>query len=82
EKDFELRREGDVLGLVQSGLPTMRVASLQRKDHQLLAVEARHLAESLVGPDGALIAGRDALAAELDSGWLARIFSGEPASGT
>ncbi len=28
ERDFELRREGDVLGLVQSGLPQLRVASL------------------------------------------------------
>ena len=29
-RDFELRREGDVLGLAQSGLPRLRVASLQR----------------------------------------------------
>ena len=29
EQDFELRREGDVLGLAQSGLPRLRVASLQ-----------------------------------------------------
>ena len=29
ERDFELRREGDVLGLAQSGLPRLRVASLQ-----------------------------------------------------
>ena len=28
ERDFELRREGDVLGLAQSGLPRLRVASL------------------------------------------------------
>ena len=26
ERDWELRREGDVLGLVQSGLPRLRVA--------------------------------------------------------
>ena len=32
EKDFELRREGDVLGLAQSGLPRLRVASLQSED--------------------------------------------------
>ena len=31
ERDFELRREGDVLGLAQSGLPRLRVASLQRE---------------------------------------------------
>ena len=29
EKDFELRKEGDVLGLAQSGFPRLRVASLQ-----------------------------------------------------
>ena len=29
EKDFEIRREGDVLGLAQSGLPRLRVASLR-----------------------------------------------------
>ncbi|MGZ8528695.1 MAG: ATP-dependent DNA helicase RecG, partial [Candidatus Limnocylindrales bacterium] len=28
EKDFELRKEGDVLGLAQSGFPRLRVASL------------------------------------------------------
>src|SRR4029450_9795739 len=33
ERDWELRREGDVLGLVQSGLPRLRVASLQGTDH-------------------------------------------------
>ncbi len=38
ERDWELRREGDVLGLVQSGLPRLRVASLQRDDHRELAV--------------------------------------------
>src|SRR5205085_2487427 len=41
EKDFELRREGDVLGLVQSGLPRLRVASLQNRDHVALAKHAR-----------------------------------------
>ena len=34
EKDFELRREGDVLGLAQSGLPRLRVASLQVAAHR------------------------------------------------
>ncbi len=29
ERDFELRREGDVLGLAQSGLPRLRVATLR-----------------------------------------------------
>ena len=41
EKDFELRREGDVLGLVQSGLPRLRVASLQDRAHVELARRAR-----------------------------------------
>ena len=31
ERDFELRREGDVLGFAQSGLPGLRVASLTRQ---------------------------------------------------
>ena len=48
EKDFELRREGDVLGLTQSGLPRLRVASLQRDDHRELAVAARGHAETML----------------------------------
>src|SRR5437773_6751306 len=48
EKDFELRREGNVLGLDQSGLPQLRVASLARRDHQELAVRARRHAEELL----------------------------------
>ena len=32
EKDLELRQEGDVLGLTQSGLPRLRIASLARKE--------------------------------------------------
>ena len=32
ERDFELRREGDVLGLAQSGLPRLRVATLADPD--------------------------------------------------
>ena len=46
ERDWELRREGDVLGLVQSGLPRLRIASLQRDDHRELAVRAREAAEA------------------------------------
>ncbi len=82
EKDFELRREGDVLGLSQSGLPRLRVASLQRPDHRSLAVRARRHAEALVGPDGSL--GPDApvaLERELSTGWLARVAAGDPAAG-
>jgi ATP-dependent DNA helicase RecG len=54
ERDFELRREGDVLGLTQSGLPRLRVASLARKDHQELAVRARGYAEALLDERGDL----------------------------
>ena len=80
EKDFELRREGDVLGLAQSGLPRLRVASLQRTDHRELAVRARKHAEEIVDADGRLRAGHEALAGELADGWLKRIAAGEPAS--
>ena len=52
EKDFELRQEGDVLGLAQSGLPRLRVASLQVAEHRELAVRARAHAEALLDDDG------------------------------
>jgi ATP-dependent DNA helicase RecG len=80
ETDFSLRREGDVLGLAQSGLPHLRVASLQDERHRALAVDARRLAEDLVDEVGRLA--RPDLAAlrrELGSGWLAAIASGDPA---
>ncbi len=82
EKDFELRGEGDVLGLIQSGLPRLRVASLQRLDHRELARHARHHAEALLDPAGELH-GADlaALRHELSAGWLEPIWSGDPASG-
>ena len=85
ERDFELRREGDVLGFVQSGLPGLRVASLTRKDHQALAVRAREHAEALLDERGVLDPGRPELAplaAELASGWLRRLAAAEPASAT
>jgi ATP-dependent DNA helicase RecG len=81
ERDFELRREGDVLGLVQSGLPRLRVASLQDPGHRELAVRARTRAEALLDPSGELDPPRPALAAELEAGWLRRVAAGEPASG-
>ncbi|HXG27187.1 MAG TPA: helicase-related protein, partial [Candidatus Binatia bacterium] len=80
ERDWELRREGDVLGLVQSGLPSLRVASLQRDDHRELAVRARAAAEALLDDQGALHPGHEALATELARGWLARVAQAEPAS--
>jgi ATP-dependent DNA helicase RecG len=82
EADFELRGEGDVLGLVQSGLPRLRVASLQRADHRLLAQAARRHAEALLDGDGRLRDGvGDRFSSELAVGWLARVASGDPASG-
>ena len=85
ERDFELRREGDVLGFAQSGLPGLRVASLARADHRELAVRARAAAERTVdrASDGA--PGRaelEPLFRELSSGWLRRLLAGDPASGS
>ena len=81
EKDFELRKEGDVLGLAQSGFPRLRVASLQVAEHRELAVQARQHAESLLDEAGRLDPRHQALAAELASGWLRRVAAAEPASG-
>ncbi|MES2208802.1 MAG: ATP-dependent DNA helicase RecG [Chloroflexota bacterium] len=81
EKDWELRREGDVLGFEQSGLPALRVASLQREDHRDLAIRAREVAESLLDPAGHLLQGHEALRRELESGWLASVARAESASG-
>ncbi len=81
ERDFELRREGDVLGVAQSGLPRLRIASLQDASHRDLAVRARAHAESLLDAEGRLDPPRPALAAELETGWLRRVASAEPASG-
>ncbi|MGH2511770.1 MAG: ATP-dependent DNA helicase RecG, partial [Candidatus Limnocylindrales bacterium] len=81
EKDFELRREGDILGLAQSGLPPLRVASLQRLDHRELAARARRQAEALLDPTGELLAELDPLRHELRAGWLESIWSGDPAGG-
>jgi ATP-dependent DNA helicase RecG len=85
ERDFELRREGDVLGFAQSGLPGLRVASLTRPDHRDLAVRARAAAERLLDENAGLV--DDAtdlapLARELRSGWLRRLVAADPASGS
>ena len=80
ERDFELRREGDVLGLAQSGLPRLRVATLANPEHRELAARARAYAEALVGEDGELADGGPALAHELAAGWLRNVFAGDPAS--
>ena len=81
EVDFEQRREGDVLGYVQHGLPRLRVATLAKAEHRELAVAARRHAEALVLAGGGL--GRDgaAFAAELDHGWLRDVAAGEPTTG-
>ncbi len=81
EKDFELRKEGDVLGLAQSGFPRLRVASLQVAEHRDLAVRARAHAETLLDPDGRMDPPQPALSAELDGGWLRRVAAAEPATG-
>jgi ATP-dependent DNA helicase RecG len=85
ERDFELRREGDVLGFAQSGLPGLRVASLTRTDHRDLAVDARAAAERLLDADGTLDPTRpelEPLARELASGWLRRLVAADPATGS
>jgi ATP-dependent DNA helicase RecG len=81
EKDFELRREGDVLGLAQSGLPRLRVASLQNREHVALAKRARDQAEALLDPAGRLSPEAAPLSRELERGWLERVWVGEPESG-
>jgi len=84
ERDFELRREGDVLGFAQSGLPALRIASLTRTDHRDLAVRARAAAERLIedwAPDRRPRE-MDALAREMTTGWLRRLVSADPASGS
>jgi len=85
ERDFELRREGDVLGFAQSGLPGLRVASLTRSDHRDLAVRARSAAERLLDENAGLIDDRAELAPlarELRAGWLRRLVAADPASGS
>jgi len=81
ERDLELRREGDVLGYAQSGLPRLRVASLQRPDHRDLAIAARRVAEGIVDESGA-IRGPAALPDELVHGWLAGVAAAEPTTDT
>ncbi|HET9083958.1 MAG TPA: ATP-dependent DNA helicase RecG [Candidatus Limnocylindrales bacterium] len=85
ERDFELRREGDVLGFAQSGLPGLRVASLTRADHRDLAVRARSAAERLLDENAGLVddkADLAPLARELRAGWLRRLVAADPASGS
>ena len=80
EEDWRLRGEGDVLGLAQSGLPRLRLASLTKLDHQELAVRCRTLAEAMLDEAGELRAGFAALGVELTAGWLAEVAAGEGSS--
>jgi ATP-dependent DNA helicase RecG len=80
ERDWALRREGDVLGLAQSGLPRLRLASLARQADQELAVRCRELAESLLDAGGRLQPAYEAFGRELTTGWLANVATGEGAT--
>jgi ATP-dependent DNA helicase RecG len=77
EKDLELRREGELLGLTQSGLPPLRIATLADPADQRRSIEARSVAEALVDEAGGLRPGHDALAREMTTGWLRRVGAGE-----
>ncbi len=79
ERDFELRREGDVLGLAQSGLPRLRVATLASLEHRELAARARGWAEQLLDDRGSLV-DEPELERELARGWLRRVYDGDAAS--
>ena len=77
EEDWRLRGEGDVLGLSQSGLPRMRLASLTSDEDRELAVRCRELAEQIVDPHGRLDPRLTDLQRALTQGWLAEIAAGE-----
>jgi ATP-dependent DNA helicase RecG len=77
ELDLEQRREGELLGLNQSGLPPLRVASLNRPEHRELSVAARRLAEELLDEQGHVAPQYAALEHEVTRGWLARVGAGE-----
>ena len=77
ELDLEQRREGELLGLSQSGLPPLRVASLQREGHRQLSIRARAIAEQLVDESGHLPAELAALQQEMTTGWLKQVGAGE-----
>lgn len=77
ELDLEQRREGELLGLNQSGLPPLRVASLQREGHRRLSAQAREIAEQLLDESGHLPATLAALQREMTTGWLKQVGAGE-----
>ncbi len=77
EMDLEQRREGELLGVTQSGLPPLRVASLGRAEDRAMSQRARVLAEQLLDERGRLPASSAALEREITVGWLRRIGAGE-----
>ena len=77
DRDWRLRGEGDVLGLTQSGLPRMRLASLNNERDRELAVECRRLAEEMVDAHGSLDPRFSAFEQAMTQGWLAEIAAGE-----
>jgi ATP-dependent DNA helicase RecG len=81
EQDWKLRREGDVLGLAQSGLPRLRMASLAHEADRELAISCRRQAEAMVDEAGRLLPRYAPLARELEHGWLAAVAAGEGAAG-
>jgi ATP-dependent DNA helicase RecG len=81
EKDLELRRAGDLLGLMQSGLPPLRVASLAGPEDRALAACARQEALRLVDAEGGLSEEARLLRFELQRGWLAQVGAGEAIGG-
>ena len=77
EMDLEQRREGELLGLSQSGLPPLRVASLTRRSDQHMSLAARSLAETIVDDAGRIKPNFADLEHELRAGWLERVGAGE-----
>ena len=51
EEDLRLRGAGNLLGTRQSGLPSLRVASLFEPRHMALAERARQLADAVISDD-------------------------------
>jgi ATP-dependent DNA helicase RecG len=77
ELDLEQRREGELLGLNQSGLPPLRVASLHRPSHRELSLKARGVADRLVDEAGRLPTSLAGLQHEMTVGWLKRVGAGD-----
>jgi len=57
------------------------VATLARPEHRELAGAARRHAEGLLDDRGGFRRAGAPLAREMTEGWLARVFTGDPASG-